>query len=177
MKNIFTFALFFGIIISLVGAVDCPRGILNDPSPGFCGLYTDSNKNGICDLSQQTITQSSIAPISSTSVKPLKYIVDYNFLTISIISIILYIVSLVLSKNGKIRIVTQRKIWNVLLLVSFLGTGISGVLLVLKISYGLQIGTQFNWLFWHVETGIVMTLISVFHIIWHLPYFKTYLRG
>ena len=33
-------------------AVECPRGVVNDPAPGICGLYIDANKDGYCDLSE-----------------------------------------------------------------------------------------------------------------------------
>jgi hypothetical protein len=31
---------------------DCPFGLTNDPAPGQCGRYTDTDGNSICDLSQ-----------------------------------------------------------------------------------------------------------------------------
>ena len=31
--------------------VACPRGLVNDPYPGHCKLYRDSNNNGYCDWS------------------------------------------------------------------------------------------------------------------------------
>lgn len=34
--------------------VQCPNGNVNDPSPGQCGLYTDENKNGVCDYSEES---------------------------------------------------------------------------------------------------------------------------
>ena len=30
----------------------CPKGMINDPYPGMCKLYVDSNGNGICDYSE-----------------------------------------------------------------------------------------------------------------------------
>ena len=30
----------------------CPRGLVNDPAPGRCRLYRDTNHNGYCDLSE-----------------------------------------------------------------------------------------------------------------------------
>ena len=30
----------------------CPRGLVHDEYPGRCGLYQDSDSNGICDLSE-----------------------------------------------------------------------------------------------------------------------------
>ncbi len=36
---------------------DCPRGLVNDPYPGACREYVDTNGDNICDLSQ-TLQQS-----------------------------------------------------------------------------------------------------------------------
>jgi hypothetical protein len=33
------------------GRVACPRGLINDPYPGRCHLYVDSDGDGICDYS------------------------------------------------------------------------------------------------------------------------------
>lgn len=30
----------------------CPKGLVNDPYPGQCRSYRDTNGNGICDLSE-----------------------------------------------------------------------------------------------------------------------------
>lgn len=97
----------------------------------------------------------------------------YHFLPISLFLIILYIVSHILSKKKIISVVKHRKIWNILLLVTFLASGALGILLVLRINLGIAIPLPFNILFWHVETGIAMMAISVFHILWHWAYFKT----
>jgi len=34
------------------GTVACPFGQVNDPYPGQCKRYVDTNDNGICDLSE-----------------------------------------------------------------------------------------------------------------------------
>jgi hypothetical protein len=34
------------------GRVTCPNGMVDDPAPGSCGLYTDENDNNICDYSE-----------------------------------------------------------------------------------------------------------------------------
>ena len=31
---------------------DCPKGIVNDPYPGDCARYIDTDNNGICDHSE-----------------------------------------------------------------------------------------------------------------------------
>ncbi len=30
----------------------CPKGLVNDPYPGRCRLYRDTNNSGYCDLSE-----------------------------------------------------------------------------------------------------------------------------
>ena len=46
------------LLFALIGAAavsaweDCPFGEVNDPWPGECGRYWDSDNNGICDLSE-----------------------------------------------------------------------------------------------------------------------------
>ncbi|HNT29760.1 MAG TPA: hypothetical protein PKL83_02300 [bacterium] len=50
--------LLFGITVSLLIAApayawdDCPFGLENDPYPGDCARYIDTDGNGICDLSE-----------------------------------------------------------------------------------------------------------------------------
>lgn len=48
---IFTCLLFLPSII----LPSCPKGLINDPSPGRCGLYVDENQDRICDLSQTNV--------------------------------------------------------------------------------------------------------------------------
>ena len=164
----------------LIAAWDnCPRGVVNDTYPGICNLYVDSNIDSICDYSQEN-PQTQLNSITQTkeTLQPLpaKLTINYNLLSISAILIVIYLSSFILSKTNYITPVFHRRLWNAILMISFLGAGISGILLVLKLSYGINLLSQINMLFWHVETGIVMTLISIFHILWHLPYFKSYFR-
>jgi hypothetical protein len=95
----------------------------------------------------------------------------YDLIPIGTISLILYLLTFFLSRIGTITKSTHRKIWNVLLLVTFLVTGLLGLFLVVQLNYNLL----FDWvrplLYWHVEFGIGMACISIFHILWHLKYF------
>lgn len=42
----------------------CPKGLVNDPFPGRCGLYIDENQDQLCDLSQtsSSSTDNEISP-------------------------------------------------------------------------------------------------------------------
>ncbi len=90
---------------------------------------------------------------------------------------LIYAVSFALYKTKRIRMATHRKIWNVLLLATFLITGIFGLLLTIQLDYTLPFTIPINMLFWHVEAGVVMTLISLFHMGWHFNYYRNLVRA
>ena len=96
----------------------------------------------------------------------------YHLLSISLPLIALYLIGCILLKKKIISPVTHRKFWNILLLISFLISGILGILSVIRINFNTPIRLPFNILLWHVEAGIAMTVISVFHALWHWAYFK-----
>ena len=90
---------------------------------------------------------------------------------------LIYGVSFLLYKLKKIRIATHRKIWNVMLLGTFLVTGVFGLILTVQLDYTLPFTIPINLLFWHVEAGIAMSLISLFHMAWHFNYYKNLVRN
>src|SRR4030042_6797047 len=96
----------------------------------------------------------------------------YVFWPLVIILVLPYLISYILAKKEIFSLTTHKKIWNSLLLTSFLICGGLGFLLVLQINFGLYIPFQFNMLFYHVEAGIALFLIAVFHILWHAYYFR-----
>ena len=98
--------------------------------------------------------------------------ITYNTLRIALILLVIYLTTLFLSKQKKIKTFQHRKIWNFILLITFLISGIFGIILAITISYGIRLSFYSNLLFWHVEMGISMAIISIFHILWHLKYFK-----
>ncbi|MFC1871631.1 hypothetical protein ACFLYF_04450 [Chloroflexota bacterium] len=89
---------------------------------------------------------------------------------------VLYGLSYLLSTKHIIKVVVHRRIWNVILLVSTIISALLGLVLILGIDFGINIFFPFNSLFWHVETGIAMGLIAVFHVVWHWRYFQKMLK-
>jgi hypothetical protein len=149
---------------------DCPHGeVLCE---GKCGLFVDTDNDGICDRSQpapenrNNIIETQKPKTANKSEKM------YHLLPISLFLIILYLITHILSKKKIISIVNHRKIWNILLLITFLISGILGILLVIRINFGIVVSLPFKILFWHVEAGIAMFVISIFHALWHWAYFK-----
>jgi len=170
-KDIILIILSIILILPQIIATTCPKGLINDTYPGNCGLYTDTNNNKICDYSEESSQQLNT---ENPNLKLDK--MEYNITLITIISVMLYLLSLFLVKYNKISPVTHKKIWNILLLITFIITALTSMIIVLKLEYGTIIQIPLNLSFWHVEIGYAMILISIFHILWHIPYFKSYLK-
>ncbi|MEI8067922.1 MAG: hypothetical protein WCG91_03175 [Candidatus Shapirobacteria bacterium] len=101
---------------------------------------------------------------------------NYYFLLISFLVFDLYFISSYLVKNQKISLLTHRRIWNIVLLVSFLITAILGLTLAIFIDLKLSVLWYKSMLWFHVEAGIIMAMVSIFHLIWHLPYYLSILK-
>jgi hypothetical protein len=183
-------SIFFILYLILIGSSttvaweNCPFGEINEPFPGTCGRYTDTDNDGICDLSQpapenrgdikeeNNEAQQDTNTTSNTSGQSNKSRLNYYFLPILLVLCIFYFITYTLSKKKRIKTSHHRKIWNVILLITFLVSGIFGIILAILISYGIRLTFYSDLLFWHVEFGIAMAIISIFHISWYWKYFK-----
>jgi len=188
-KIIFLIILLVIISGATLAFEDCPHDEIDCAYPGECSRYIDRDDDGICDKSQPApedrieegtesvmvveVKSESDAQITETPVViESKTKATYDLLVIFLALSILYAVSYILSKKKFIRVASHRKIWNILLLVSFLISGSLGILLVIRINYGIEMPLPFNVLYWHVEFSIAMFLISLFHTLWHGAYLK-----
>ncbi len=95
----------------------------------------------------------------------------YLLLPIGAISLLLYLFCNLLVRLGVIGESTHRKIWNTILLVTFLPTVILGFLLAIQVNYKLEWEVVKPLLKWHVDFGIGMSFVAIFHIIWHWRYY------
>lgn len=102
---------------------------------------------------------------------------SYHFLSILITLLVVYSISYILAKTNRITLVTHKMIWNYILLVSFLLAGLIGLILAFLIDYKYSIVWYRQALWTHVEFGIAMTIVAIFHIIWHLNYYRAMLRS
>lgn len=243
MKNLFTLLVFSLFFISFISAVECPLGEVNDTAPGDCTLYTDTNKDNLCDYSQDITAQTQVdlnelitgknlktktvqeiatlyqidvisfakkltqsinqevkitdsfqllhdnyglSPDSAkeiavalklgqqTNIEAKEATKEYFTWQIFVILSALYFGSLYLVKKGKISVVKNRKFWNMLLLISFLITALTSIFVVLRLNYGITVSFPLNLVYWHIEIGLAMIVISIFHTLWHIPYLKSY---
>ena len=203
--------------ISIYAWDNCPYGLEDDPYPGECKRYIDTDGDGICDRSQPApedrntdivlsdnninenikddisyfeeikektaggffiaeaaSTQNTVSDSSSTERKSLP---DYNFLEIFFITLLIYFGGKFLTRKSEISVGQERKFWNILLLVSFIGSAGTGMILVFIRDYNWFRSINFNFLFWHVKFSIAMALLGIFHALWHLKYYLSILKG
>jgi hypothetical protein len=131
-------------------------------------------KEEIQPITATLTTTEQIAPIK-TEIQPEKKKTKkpYNIILITSIVLLAYLLTFILVKAGKLKKLSHRKIWNVILLITFLVSCLLGFLLALQINYGFCMDWFRSFLKWHVEFGIAMTLIAVIHIVWHYKYYTT----
>ena len=133
------------------------------------------DNNGLCmgvaGSIAASLEKNNVSEKNSNNQNQNKKLSKYNFIPLTLILFIIYLFTYMLVKIKKIKLYTHRRIWNSVLLLSFLVAGILGILLVIRINYGFVINFPFNMLYWHVEAGIAMSVVTIFHIAWHWRYF------
>lgn len=115
--------------------------------------------------------QPSIKPAEVQSGPPASTKSKYDLILILFACTTLYIFTFLLARRDVIKKVTHRKIWNTVLLITFLVSGLLGLFLAIQLNYNIKINWFSSLLFWHVEFGIAMAGISIFHTLWHLKYY------
>ena len=98
----------------------------------------------------------------------------YPLFPVTLITILAFFTTWLFSKWDIIAVKSHRKFWNYLLLISFLISGLLGMLSVVKVNYKLEIRSYETLMQWHVAFGIGMVIISFFHLSWHLRYYFTF---
>ena len=101
----------------------------------------------------------------------------YAVIPIGIIAIFLYLLSFLATHLGIIKTKTHRSVWNILLLTTFLVTATLGLFLAIQVNYKLKSPLAASILVWHVDFGIGMAMIAIFHFLWHWDYYLRLLKG
>ncbi len=124
-------------------------------------------------ITTQTQTQETVSLKEEVKQEKKKTKKPYNIILITTIVLFAYLLTFILVKTGKMKKLSHRKIWNVILLITFLVSCLLGFILALQINYGFCMEWFRDFLYWHVEFGVAMTLIALIHIIWHYKYYTT----
>jgi spermidine synthase len=96
----------------------------------------------------------------------------YSLVTISVLCLLFYGVTLALVRFGIISDAWQRKFWNTLLLLSILVAGCIGLFLAITVNFKINFSLTDTFLVWHVDFGIALFVIAVFHFSWHIKYYR-----
>jgi len=165
---------------------DCPFGIGNDPFPGLCGRYVDTNEDGICDRSQEEpesletslpsessdTTENQSLIFQASAGKPLLENDNVLYLLISFfITFFLAIDSYFLSKKNKKLKFKIRILWNIALLIVFIPSAITGILIILFPNFPVLLTLDANFIKLHTISSFFFMWISAYHIIWHTSYY------
>jgi len=181
------------ILAPLFAWGDCPFGEVNDTYPGNCGRYVDTDKDGICDHSQLAPDerQAAAAPSETAAqaeenaivkaddgkeavgVKPMVN-PNYDVLGVAALTVVLYAVSYFLAWKKITSVALHRKIWNAVLLATFLVVMVSAAFTIARANGIVASAPEGNGWF-HNFAGTVFIIVSLFHAAWHIPYFKAYL--
>ncbi len=96
----------------------------------------------------------------------------YHVIGTAITVSVLYLISFVFYRTGLYSLTLHRRFWNSILAVTFIITALAGLFMALQINFKWNIPWIKSILKWHVETGAGMAVTGIFHIIWHLSYFR-----
>jgi hypothetical protein len=100
----------------------------------------------------------------------------YSFTPVFLTVVGLYFVSYLLARKKVYSMFLHRQIWNVLLLLSFIGGAGFGGILQWQNAFDRYPIWPIHIKWWHVELSLVMAIIIVCHISWHWRYFLKIVR-
>jgi len=163
---------------------DCPYGFIDDPFPGQCPRYEDTNQDNVCDHSQSPSGSSvnnhsnngqgnldrekgeNRNNINSSDIQTAKFVPGENYylIPLTITTIIIYLVTYLLYLESRLRRHIFYKIWNYVLIISFLVTGVTGLIMMIIINYGIISSWNLTIDFWHAEFAIIMATSTLFHL-------------
>lgn len=89
---------------------------------------------------------------------------NYHILPISLLIIGGYLFTYYLFRKGILKPQKHYRIWNLLLVGGYLGTGITGVLLTLMINLGISTIYNPTINYWHAELSILMVVGTIIHL-------------
>jgi len=136
-------------------------------------VQTEDNIEDLHDeFELQASTVKVLAQTNARTPAPVK---KYHMLQIALVSTLLYLFTYFMSKKKMISQLAHKQVWNLLLTITFMISAVLGILLVIRINYG-WFEMPFNLLYWHVEAGLSMAVITIFHIIFYWRYFNTYIK-
>lgn len=101
---------------------------------------------------------------------------DFHIIPVSILVIGAYFFTHYLFSKGILKPKKHKRLWNLLMLGSYLGTGITGLLLIYMINWGVLLVYRHGLTYWHAELALLMTIITIIHFHIYRKSFKNMFR-
>ena len=130
----------------------------NTPSTGSSG---DNISNGTSDQTNASTT--TVHDPSSGTGDSLNTGNDYHIIPVSLLIIGAYLFTHYLFSKGILKPKKHKKLWNLLLMGGFLGSGITGVLLIYMINLSVGLVYRQGLAYWHVELSLLMIIAAMIH--------------
>ncbi len=101
----------------------------------------------------------------------------YAIIPIGLSAFLVYAFTYILSRSGILSLKNHRRIWNTALLLTFFTTAVLGIIMAFQVNYKLEMPVVEKLIVWHVDFGIGMSFIAIFHFTWHWTYYMKMLAG
>lgn len=88
---------------------------------------------------------------------------DYHIIPVSLLIIGAYLFTHYLFSKGILKPKKHKKLWNLLLMGGFFGSGVTGVLLIYMINLGIGLVYRQGLNYWHVELSLLMVIVTLIH--------------
>ena len=102
--------------------------------------------------------------------------VPYHIFPITLLLLLAYLLSLLSVRIMVVDRARHRRFWNALLLLFFLSSALLGLFMAVKVNYKLNIPWIDAVTRWHVNLGIGLTVVALFHFTWHAGYYWKMIR-
>jgi hypothetical protein len=87
----------------------------------------------------------------------------YDILLPSVPVLIGYLLSYTLYRADLIKKSLHVNIWNFIIGISFFISGLAGFILLILMDLGISLPVSPQLLYWHVEFGITVAIVTIFH--------------
>jgi hypothetical protein len=96
---------------------------------------------------------------------------SYHTLLIILAILFFYILTRILCSFKIIKLPLHKKIWNIILAFTFFLSSTLGLILAISIDNKISTTWYRPMLWWHVEAGIAMSIIAIFHFLERIKYY------
>lgn len=88
----------------------------------------------------------------------------YDMIIPTLPFIVGYLFTYCLYKLNLIKKAIHINVWNLIILGAFIVSGGAGFILVILLELGVSLPLSLQFLYWHVELGLTLALVTIFHL-------------